>query len=106
MNNLQDEVNVFTHKEPLNPVLEHIKQSSFQPDIQSYVTLDAKYYEDGQYSADLYAKFGNAEINIFLHHVHNQADEVRKYLLSLHQLSGDMLMFMKKHSIRTSVDGE
>lgn len=106
MTALQDEVHVFPSKERLNPILERFKQSSFQPDIQSYVTLDAKYYENGQYSADLYAKFGNAEINIFLHHVHNEADEVRKYLLSLHKLTGDMLDFIKRHNLRSEISPE
>lgn len=98
---IQDEVNAFIQNEPLNPVVDHLKQSSFQPDIQSYVTLDAKIYENGHYAADLYAKFGNAEINIFLHHMHNEADEVRKYLVSLHQLTGDMLDFIKRHNLRS-----
>lgn len=104
MTALQDEVNVFNHKERLNPILERFKQSSFQPDIQSYVTLDAKIYEDKTYWLELHAKYFGVEMEIFLHTQHGQLDEAIKYLKSLNQLTGDMLDFMKRHSLRSPVE--
>lgn len=101
MNNLQDEVNVFTQKEPLNPVLDHVKQSAFQPDIQSYVTLDAKIYEDKTYWLELHAKYFDSEVEIFLHPHHGQLDEAMRYLKSLNQLTGDMMSFIKRHDLRS-----
>lgn len=103
MNNLQDEVNVFTQKEPLNPVLEHAKQSSFQPDIQSYVTLDAKIYEDKTYWLELHAKYFDSEVEIFLHPHHGQLDEAMRYLKSLNQLTSDMMSFIKRHDLRSPI---
>ena len=101
---LQDEVNVFTNKEPLNPVLERLKQSSFQPDIQSYVTLDAKIYEDKTYWLELHAKYFGTEIEIFLHKHHGELDEAMRYLKSLNQLTGDMIDFIKRHDLRSPVE--
>ena len=102
MTALQDEVNVFTHKEPLNPILERFKQSSFQPDIQSYVTLDAKIYEDKTYWLELHAKYFDTEMEIFLHKHHGELYEAMRYLKSLNQLTGDMMDFMKRHSLLSS----
>lgn len=101
MTALQDEVNVFTLKEHLNPILERFKQSSFQPDIHSYLTLDAKIYEDKTYWLELHAKYFDAEMEIFLHTQHGQLDEAILYLQSLNQLTGDMLDFIKRHNLRS-----
>jgi hypothetical protein len=106
MTALQDEVNVFTLKQPLNPILERFKQSSFQPDIQSYVTLDAKMYEDRTYWLELHAKYFGTEIEIFLHKHHGELDEAMRYLKSLNQLTGDMIDFMKRHDLRSPVEIE
>ena len=101
---LQDEVNVFPSKEHLNPILERFKQSSFQPDIQSYVTLDAKIYEDRTYWLELHAKYFGTEIEIFLHKHHGELDEAMRYLKSLNQLTGDMMDFIKRHDLRTPIE--
>lgn len=106
MTGFQDEVNVFSNKQLLNPVLEQFKQSSFQPDIQSYVTLDAKIYEDRVYWLELHAKYFDSEIEICLHRVHSELDEAMKYLKSLHQLTGDMMDFMKRHNLRSPLEQE
>ncbi|QWE15365.1 hypothetical protein [Polynucleobacter sp. AP-Sving-400A-A2] len=103
---LQDEVNVFPSKEHLNPILERFKQSSFQPDIQSYVTLDAKIYEDRTYWLELHAKYFGTEMEIFLHKHHGELDEAMKYLKSLNQLTGDMMHFIKRHDLRSPVEIE
>ena len=103
---LQDEVNVFPSKEHLNPILERFKQSSFQPDIQSYGTLDAKIYEDRTYWLELHAKYFDTEIEIFLHKHHGELDEAMRYLKSLNQLTGDMIDFMKRHNLRSPVEIE
>jgi hypothetical protein len=100
---LQDEVNVFPSKEHLNPILERFKQSSFQPDIQSYVTLDAKIYEDRTYWLELHAKYFGTEIEIFLHKHHGELDEAMRYLKSLNQLTGDLMEFIKRHDLRTPI---
>ena len=100
---IQDEVNVFTHKEPLNPITEHLKQSTFQPDIQSYVILDAKIHKDGNYWLELHAKYFDSEIEIFLHPRHGQLDEAMKYLKSLNQLTEDMMEFIKRNNLRTPI---
>jgi hypothetical protein len=104
MTTLQDEVNVFDRKEPTNPVLDHLKQSSFQPDIQSYVTLDAKIYEDKSYWIELHAKYFDSEIEIFLHKNHGQLDEAIRYLENLTERSHDLLGFLKKHSLRSPLE--
>lgn len=104
MTALQDEVNVFNHKEPLNPILERCKQSSFQPDIQSYVTLDAKIYEDKTYWLELHAKYFDSELELFLHPQHGQLDESMEYLKSLNQLTGDLIDFIKRHDLRTPAE--
>ncbi len=67
-------------KEPLNPILERLKQSSSQPDIQSYVTLDAKIYEDKSYWLELHAKYYNSELEIWIHRHHGELDEAMKFL--------------------------
>ena len=104
MTALQDEVNVFTNKEPLNPALEHFKQSSFQPDIQSYLTLDAKIYEDKTYWIELNAKYFDSELEMFLHPQHGNLDEAIRYLKSLNQLTSDMIDFIKRHDLRSPVE--
>ncbi|AKD25161.1 hypothetical protein CL55_00008280 [Polynucleobacter duraquae] len=104
MQPLQDEVNIFPSKERLNPILERFKQSSFQPDIQSYVTLDAKIYEDKTYWLELHAKYFGTEMEIFLHKHHGELDEAMKYLKSLNQLTGDMMDFIKRHDLRTPIE--
>ncbi|MFM1759036.1 MAG: hypothetical protein RLY75_306 [Pseudomonadota bacterium] len=106
MTALQEEVNVFTNKETLNPVLEHFKQSSFQPDIQSYVTLDAKVYEDKGYCLELHAKYFDSEVEIFLHPRHGQLEEAMRYLKNLNQLTGDLMDFIKRHDLRTPIEQE
>jgi hypothetical protein len=106
MTALQDEVNVFPSKERLNPILGRFKQSSFQPDIQSYVTLDAKIYEDKTYWLELHAKYFGTEIEVILHKHHGELDEAMKYLKSLNQLTGDMIDFMKKHNLRSPAEIE
>ena len=106
MTALQDEVNVFPSKEHLNPILERFKQSSFQPDIQSYVTLDAKIYEDRTYWLELHAKYFDTEMGIFLHKHHGELDEAMRYLKSLNQLTGDMIDFIKRHDLRSPVEIE
>lgn len=85
-----------------NPVLDHLKQSTFQPDIKSYITLDAKYRQDKSYSIELSAKYEDSEMEIFLCSGHGQADEVRKYLKSLNELTADILEFMDSHHIRVT----
>jgi len=104
MTALQDEVNVFLSKEHLNPILERFKQSSFQPDIQSYVTLDAKIYEDKTYWLELHAKYFGTEIEIFLHKHHGELDEAMRYLKSLNQLTGELIDFIKRHDLRSPVE--
>ncbi len=103
---LQDEVDVFNHKELLNPILERFKRSSFQPDIQSCATLDAKIYEDKTYWLELHAKYFGTEIEILLHKHHGELDEAMKYLKSLNQLFGDMIDFIKRHNLRSPVEIE
>ena len=98
---LQEEVNVFPQRESTNPVLEHLKQSSFQPDIQSYITLDAKIYEDRTYWIELHAKYFDSEMEIFLHKHHGNLDEAMRYLVNLNQISGEMIDFLKRNSLRT-----
>lgn len=88
-------------KKHLNPIIDHLKQSTFQPDIRSYIALDAKYHQDKSYSIELNAKYFDSEMEIFLCSGHGNADEVRKYLKSLNELTSDMLEFMDKHYIRT-----
>lgn len=101
---IQDEVNVFTNNEPLNPVVDQLKQSSFQPDIQSYVTLDAKIYEDKTYWLELHAKYFDSEIEMFLYRNHGELDEAMKYLKCLNQLTGEMMDFIKRHNLRSSIN--
>lgn len=91
-------------KKYLNPVLDHLKQSTFQPDIKSFITLDAKYRQDKSYSMELNAKYIDSEMEIFLCSGHGSAEEVRKYLKSLNELTADMLEFMDQHHIRTAVE--
>ncbi len=86
-------------KEPLNPVLERLKQSSFQPDIQSYVTLDAKVYEDRSYWLELHAKYYSTELEIWINQRHGELDEALKFLKSLNQLTGDMMEFIRRHQL-------
>lgn len=94
----------FEHlKERLNPVVDHLKQSIFQPDIQSYITLDAKIYEDKSYWIELHAKYFDSEMEICLHRVHGELDEAMKYLKSLYQLTGDMMDFIRRHNLRDSI---
>ena len=101
---LQDEVNIFPSKERLNPILERFKQSSFQPDIQSYIALDAKIYEDKTYWLELHAKYFDTELEIFLHKHHGELDEAMRYLKSLNQLTEDMMDFIKRHNLRSPMD--
>ena len=89
---------------PLNPVLEHLKQSTFQPDIQSYVTLDAKVYQNKSYFLELHAKYFDTEMEIWLHDRHGCLDEATKYLRSLNRLTGDMLDFIGKHNLRSEIE--
>jgi hypothetical protein len=103
---LQDEVNVFPSKERLNPILERFKQSSFQPDIQSYITLDARIYEDKTYWLELHAKYFDTEMEIFLHTHHGELDEAMRYLKSLNQLTSNMIDFMKRHDLSSPVEIE
>lgn len=91
-------------KEPLNPILERLKQSSFQPDIQSYVTLDAKVYEDKSYWLEMNAKYCDSEMVIWVHKHHGDLDEVMKFLKSLNQLTGDIIEFMKRHNLRSPLE--
>lgn len=93
-------------KEPMNPVLERLKQSSFQPDIQSYVTLDAKVYEDKSYWLEMNAKYCDSEIVIWVHKHHGELDEAMKFLKSLNQITGDMIEFMKRHNLRSPIEVE
>ena len=93
-------------KEPLNPILERLKQSSFQPDIKSYVTLDAKIYEDKTYWLELNAKYYNSEMEIWVYRQHGDLDEAMKFLKSLNQLTGDMMGFMKKHNLKSTIEGD
>ena len=88
---------------PFNPVLEHLKQSTFQPDIQSYVTLDAKVFENKTYFLELHAKYFDTEMEIWLHDTHGSIDETTKYLRSLNRLTGDMLDFIGKHNLRSPI---
>lgn len=92
----------FDHlKERINPVIDRLKQSTFQPDIQSYITLDAKIYEDKSYWIELNAKYFDSEMEICLHRVHGELDEAMKYLRSLNQLTGDLMDFIKRHELRS-----
>ena len=93
-------------KEPLNPILERLKQSSFQPDIKSYVTLDAKIYEDKTYWLELNAKYYNSEMEIWVYRQHGDLDEAMKFLKNLNQLTGDMMGFMKKHNLKSTIEGD
>ena len=93
-------------KELLNPIVDRLKQSSFQPDIQSYVTLDAKIYEDKSYWLELNAKYYNSEMEIWVHRHHGELDEAMKFLKSLNQLTGDMMEFMKRHNLRSPIEVE
>jgi hypothetical protein len=93
-----------TPKEPLNPILERLKQSTFQPDIQSYITLDAKIYEDKSYWLELHGKYYNSEIEIYLHRHHGDLDEAMKFLKSLNQLTWDMMEFMKRYNLRSPIE--
>lgn len=85
----------------LNPILDQEKQSSFQPDIHSYVTLDAKFYEDRDYSIELNAKYFDSTMQIYIHEGYGHFDEAVKYLKHLNKLTGDMLDFLKRHDIRS-----
>jgi hypothetical protein len=88
---------------PLNPVLEHLKQSTFQPDIHSYITLDAKVFENKTYWLEMHAKYFDTEMEIWLHDTHASLDEATKYLRSLNRLTGDMLDFIGKHNLRSPI---
>lgn len=104
-NSINDCTMSFEHlKERLNPILERFKQSSFQPDIQSYVTLDARIYEDKSYWMELHAKYCDSEMEICVHRVHGELDEAIKYLKSLHQITGDMMDFLKRHNLRSPLE--
>jgi hypothetical protein len=91
-------------KELLNPIMDRLKQSSFQPDIQSYVTLDAKIYEDNSYWLELHSKYYGSELEIFVHKHHGDLDEAMKFLKSLNQLTGDMIEFMRRHNLRKPIE--
>lgn len=91
-------------KELLNPIIDRLKQSTFQPDIHSYVTLDAKIYEDKGYSLELHAKYFSTEMEIWLHTHHGELDETLKFLKSLNQLTWDMMEFMKRHNLRSPIE--
>lgn len=91
-------------KELLNPIVDRLKQSSFQPDIQSYVTLDAKVYEDKSYWLEMHAKYYDSELEIWIHRHHGELDEAMKFLKSLNQLTGDMMEFMKRHNLRSPIE--
>ena len=91
-------------KELLNPIVDRLKQSSFQPDIKSYVTQDAKIYEDKSYWLELNAKYYNSEMEIWVHKQHGDLDEAMKFLKSLNQLTGDMIEFMKRHNLRKPIE--
>ena len=93
-----------TPKEPLNPIVDRLKQSSFQPDIKSYVTLDAKIYEDKSYWLELNAKYYNSEMEIWVYKQHGDLDEAMKFLKTLNQLTGDMMEFMKRHNLRSQIE--
>lgn len=91
-------------KEPLTPIIDRLKQSTFQPDIHSYVTLDAKIYEDKSYWLELHAKYYNSEMEIWVHKYHGELDEAMKFLKSLNQLTWDMMEFMKRHNLRSPIE--
>lgn len=91
-------------KNLLNPIIDRLKQSSFQPDIKSYVTLDAKIYEDKSYWLELNAKYFNSEVEIWVYKQHGNLDEAMKFLKSLNQLTGDMMEFIKRHNLRSAIE--
>ena len=88
-------------KLPVNPIFDQLKQSSFQPDIHSYVTLDAKVYEDRNYFIEMHAKYQNTEMEIWLHRQHGDLEETMKFLKNLNQLTAEMLNFMRRHQLRS-----
>lgn len=89
-------------KERLNPVVDHLKQSAFHPEVLSYVILDAKYRQDKSYSIGLNAKYFDSELKIDLWRHDAYTDEARRFIKSLNALTADMLEFMDKHHIRTA----
>jgi hypothetical protein len=93
-------------KELLNPIVDRLKQFSFQPDIQSYITLDAKLYENKDYWLEMHSKYYNSEMEIYLHRHHGDLDEAMKFLKTLNQLTGDMMEFMKRHNLRSPIEVE
>jgi hypothetical protein len=95
----------FPKPEPLDPITVSLKESVFFPDIQAYVTVDARVRKSGDFWIDMGTMFGsrNSGMDISIGKYSN-INETLDYLRKLQRVTDDVIRFIVYNNLRKSED--
>jgi hypothetical protein len=95
----------FPKPEPLDPITDSLKESVFFPDIQAYVTVDARVRKSGDFWIDMGTMFGsrNSGMDISISKYSN-INETLDYLRKLQRVTDDLIRFIVYNNLRKSED--
>ncbi len=95
----------FPKPEPLDPITASLKESAFFPDIQAYVSLDARVRKSGDFWVDMGTMFGsrNSGMDISIGKYSN-INETLDYLRKLQRVTDDLIRFIVYNNLRKIED--
>lgn len=91
------------NSEPNEPIKDSLKDSTFIPDLQAFVTLNCKYRNDDDFWVEMFAQFGTRTSGFELTlNKYTNVKESLEFVRGLHRVTGNMLEFAKLHSLKGS----
>ncbi len=95
----------FPKPEPLDPITASLKESVFFPDIQAYVTLDARVKKSGDFWIDMGTMFGsrNSGMDVVVGKYSN-INETLEFLRKLQRVTDDVIRFIVYNNLRKVED--
>ncbi len=95
----------FPKLEPLDPITISLKESVFFPDIQAYVTVNARVRKSGDFWIDMGTMFGsrNSGMDITVGKYSN-INETLEFLRKLQRVTDDVIRFIVYNNLRKVED--
>ncbi len=83
-----------------SPIKDSLKESQFQPDIQSYIATKSHIREDDSYWIEFFIQYGTKQpaTEIYLNNWTNN-DEILKFLKNLHNSTFNLIKFIERNEI-------
>jgi hypothetical protein len=99
-NDSNDSIFPYQSKDLESAIIDSLKESQFQPEIQSYISTKCHIREDDSYWVEFFIQYGTKTpaTEIYLNKWTDNT-EILNFLKNLHNTTFDLIKFIERHSL-------